>query len=85
MKVDKFSPKLVLKEARCAGIDTVVNRMIYIAEEKGILMISKYQLRVYWKVFIRGSSGDSEWYSRGDSGGEEVRIDIWFTMSFDTT
>lgn len=47
VKVDKFSPKLVLKEARCAGIDTVVNRMIYIAEEKGILMISKYQLRVY--------------------------------------
>lgn len=37
-KLDNLAPQLVLQEARCAGIDTVINRMTFLADLKGITL-----------------------------------------------
>ena len=35
VKLDIFEPQLKLQECRCAGVDSVVNKMIFVASELG--------------------------------------------------
>lgn len=52
-RVEGMAPVLTLKDVRCSGIDTVANKMLYLAEKKGTYNLNGYQ--------VKGSSRAANW------------------------